>query len=260
MHRLLIILVFLMPLHLEANLRSLLRGAVKSETKVLSTVGKESQILRHSDELLRTSIIPAAKELRTSKALAKGVRRNLKRFDLERAKDIIDFGSDCASNILDQDAQFDLSNSSNKYLKEIRMNPTYKFLYHSVCLKFKVDTLNSFAQMYLLNGGSWKGVQFTIDELYNIYLIHSKSFAKEELLKLRNFYQCNIEKNQEIESFAQKMRIKLPKSSCEEEEGDWVDGLIGLIGLGVLIYVIYTIVKWVKQTVKKLFKLGSDAD
>jgi hypothetical protein len=247
MRSLLIFLVFLTPFYLEANLGALIRGTLKGESKVLSTAAKKSgQALRYSDDLFRLSLMHSSKALSKSKALAKGVRQNVKRFDLERAKDIIDFGSDCASNILDQDVQFDLSNSSNKYLKEIRINPTYKFLYHAVCQKFKVDTLNSFAQMYLLNGGSWNGIQFTIDELYNIYLVYSESFAKEELLKLRNFYKCNVEKNQEIDSYAKRMRIKLPKSTCEEEEGDWVDGLVGLLGLGVLIYIAIGVIKWFK--------------
>lgn len=261
MRSLLIFLIFSTPFYLEANLGALFRGTLKGESKVLSTAAKKSgQALRYSDDVFRMTLPRTAKALSRSKSLAKGVSRNVKRFDLERAKDILDFGSDCASNIAEQDAQIDFAHLSNKHLNEIRMNPTYKFLYHSVCQKFKVDTLNSFAQIFLLSGGSWNGIQFTIDELYNIYLIHSASFAREELLKLRDFYNCNTKKNQEIESFANQMRIRLPKSSCPEEEGDWVDGLVGLLGLGVMIYLIIRLIKWFKRMIGKLLKRDADTE
>jgi hypothetical protein len=261
MRRLLVFLMLFTPFFADANLGVLFKGTLKSETKVISAAARKSaRVLRYSDIYFRFSLMNSAKELITSRSLFKGVSRNVKRFDLDRAKDILDFGADCASNIMEQEAQIDRASLSNKYLNEIRANPTYKLLYQSVCQKFKVDTLNSFAQLYLLSGGSWNGEQFSMKELYNLYLIYSESFAKEELLKLRNYYKCNAEKNQEIESFANRMRIKLPKSTCPEEEGDWVDGLLGLLGLGLLIYLVIGLLKWFKRLISKLFKLDADAE
>lgn len=269
MRSLLIFFVLFTPFFADANLGALLKGLVKSESKAVVTgATKEStQLLRHSDEFMRTSLVPAARELSVTKSLYKGVKKNMKEFTVERLKDIMDISGDIAESMLDPNNQLVYPNEHLKtgskseiYFKEITSHPSYATIYNAMCKHFQLDTLSLSAQYLVLNGAKWQSHQISTEKLYRIYLIFSKTFAKEELLKLRDYYDCDQEKNTEINNFAEKMKIRLPKSTCPEEEGDWVDGLVGLLGLVVLIYLVIGLLKWFKRLTSKLFKLDADAE
>jgi flagellar biogenesis protein FliO len=257
-------LICLNPYYADANLRALLKGLVKSESKaVVTSVTKESaQLLRHSDEFVRTTLVPTAKELSVTKSLYKGVKKNMKEFTLERLKDIMDLGVDFAEFMMDPNNQLVYPNSqletwprSEKYFKEIISHPSYPSIYNSMCKHFQLDTLSLSAQFLVLNGAKWRSHQISTEKLYRIYLIFSITFAKEELLKLRDYYNCDQEKNTEINNFADKMKIKLPKSPCPEDDGDWAEVLFGLIFLLLFIYFIIRILKWLWNMFQKINKI-----
>jgi hypothetical protein len=249
-------LICLTPFYADANLGALLKGVIKSESKAVVTgAAKEStQLLRQSDEFIRTTLVPTAKELSVTKSLYKGVKKNIKEFSLERFKDVADFSADIASTMLEPNNQLDLGAKSEKYFKEITSHPSYASIYNTMCKHFQLDTLSLSAQYLVLNGAEWKSHKISTEKLYRIYLIFSKTFAKEELLKLREYYNCDIEKNSEIETYAEKMKIKLPKSNCPEEEGGWAEVIFALIFLILFIYLIVQIVKWCWNVCQKIIQ------
>lgn len=256
-----IFLICLMPIYATANLGALFKGLVKSESKAVVTgAAKEStQLLRHSDEFMRTSLVPAARELSVTKSLYRGVKKNMKEFAVERLKDIMDLGADFAEFMMDPNNQLVYPNSqletwprSEKYFKEIISHPSYPSIYNSMCKHFQLDTMSLSAQYLALNGAEWKRHKISTERLYRLYLIFRKTFAKEELLKLREYYNCDQEKNSEIDNFAKKMKIKLPKSNCSDEEAGWGEILFGLIFLILFLYTIYRILKWFWNTCQKI--------
>jgi hypothetical protein len=174
----------------------------------------------------------------------------------------MEFSTDIAESMLDPNNQLVYPNNhleivfnSEKYFKEITSHPSYSSIYNSMCRHFQLDTLSLSAQFLVLNGAKWRSHQISTEKLYRIYLIFSITFAKEELLKLRDYYNCDQEKNTEINNFADKMKIKLPKSPCPEDDGDWAEVLFGLIFLLLFIYFIIRILKWLWNIFQKINKI-----
>jgi hypothetical protein len=244
------LLICLIPFYLGASfIGPLLRGVAKQEIRAVisKTARKSPQLLRHSDEFVRNSIIPTAKKIVKNKSLYRGVSKNIKEFWSERLKHLLDFSTDITTAMLDPNIQIDFKNKSDSYFNEITSNPSYPNIYKKMCEKFHLDTMSYSSQFLVLNGAKWRTYQISKEDLYSIYLTYSTSFAKDELIKLRGFYHCNEEKNQEIDAFAEKMKIILPKSSCPDEEAGWVDVLLGLLFLAMCIYLGYQLLKWLRN-------------
>jgi len=249
------LLICLIPFYPVASfIGPLLRGTVKQEIKaVISNTARESpELLRHSDEFVRNSIIPYAKKIVRNKSLYRGVSKNIKEFWSDRLEHLLDFSADITTAMLDPNIQIDFKNKSDSYFNEITSNPSYPLIYKKMCEKFHLDTMSYSSQFLVLNGAKWRTYQISKEDLYSIYLTYSASFAKEELIKLKGFYQCNEEKNQEIDALAEKMKIILPESSCPDEEVGWVDGLIGLLFLTIFIYLGYKFLKWLRNLVTQI--------
>lgn len=242
-----LICVSFLPLSLQANFGSLIKSALRNESKVIVESARETKILlRNSDEFVKGALVPATKDLRTSKSLGKGVRQNIRQFSKKRGQDILEFAGEAASYIADPEIDLDLGNRPLKYFVEMERNISYESLYKYLCEKIKVDSLSRSSQYLILNGAVCNGNRIAEDKLYNFYFIFSKSFAKEELMKLKKYYGCNIKKHQEIDLLAKRMRLSLPQTNCKNEErGDWYYGILGLLFFTAFGYFGYRLFRYV---------------
>ena len=77
-----------------------------------------------------------------------------------------------------------------------------------------------------------------------MYFNFSQTFAREELEKLKLFYNCNDEVNEEINDIAQDKNIKLNTAICYKAEKDGTaENIIGFIVLALVLYFFWTILK-----------------
>jgi hypothetical protein len=193
----------------------------------------------------------AVTKLRLSKNLSKGCENNIAKFwEKYHCSDLIDFGADLAEEIE--------KNKNNQkriiiYLNEIFSNRNYPKLYTGICKKYKRDTLKKHEVEYLLLGNKINGIGLDSSKLYNLYFNFSQTFAKEELEKLKLFYNCNEALNVEINSIALDKNIKLNKSICyqAEEEGT-LESVLGFIILAVVLYVLWSRLKKVFIYIKNV--------
>jgi hypothetical protein len=253
----LIVIVFC-PKLANANLRALLKGAVRSESKVATSAVKESgTLLRTSDEFITGALIPAAKDLQVSKSLKKELQSNVKRFIKKRGEDLLELGADIADASIESNIDFSFKKSPSLYYQELIQSRIYRYVYESMCKRFKVDTLTPSVQFLALNGAMVNGIRIANDKLYNIYLICSQTFAHDELLRLRELVGCDEKKQKEIDHYATRMKVKLPKSKClaKEEEADWLDILLGFIAVAVVIYATYKLMRWFYNIIVKIGSL-----
>jgi hypothetical protein len=251
----LLVLVMVFPKFANANLRALLKGAVRSESKVATAAAKESgTLLRTSDEFITGALIPAAKDLQVSRSLKKELQLNVKRFIKKRGEDLLELGADIADASIEPNTDFSFKKSPSLYYQELTKSPIYRYVYESMCKRFKVDTLTPSVQYLALNGAMVNGIRIANDKLYNIYLIGSKTFAYDELLRLRDLVGCDEQKQKEIDVYATRMKVNLPKSSCEakQEEADWIDILLGLIAIAIVVAVTYKLIRCFNYLIKKI--------
>jgi hypothetical protein len=76
-------------------------------------------------------------------------------------------------------------------------------------------------------------------------------------LRLRELVGCDEKKQKEIDHYATRMKVKLPKSKClaKEEEADWLDILLGFIAVAVVIYATYKLMRWFYNIIVKIGSL-----
>lgn len=250
-----LILILFCPKLANANLRALLKGAVSSESKVASAAAKKSgNLLRNSDEFIINALIPAAKDLQVSRTFKKELQSNVKRFAKKRAEDLLGLGTDIAEASIEPNTDFSFKKSPTLYYQELIKSRIYPYVYQSMCKRFMVDTLTPSVQYLALNGAMVNGIRIANDKLYNIYLICSKTFAHDELLRLRDLVGCDEQKQKEINLYATRMKIKLPKSKCiaKEEEVHWFYMLLALIFLAVIVYATYKLIRWLYNIFVKI--------
>jgi hypothetical protein len=201
----------------------------------------------------------AATKLRLSKNLTKGCENNIEKFWKKyHCSDVIDFGADLAEEIE--------KNRSNQekisiYLNEIFSNVNYPKIYSGICKKYKKDTLKKYEVEYILLGNKINGIGIDSNKLYNLYFNFSQTFAREELEKLKLFYNCNVAVNQEINDIAQGKDIKLDKAICGQADGDGaLESIIGLIAFAIAVYVLWRMLKKLFISIKKFRHAGNKSN
>jgi hypothetical protein len=181
-------------------------------------------------------------KLRLNKNLTKGCENNILNFwEKYHCSDIIDFGVDLAEEIEKNKAN---QKRLSIYLNEILSNVNYPKIYSGICKKYKRDTLKKHEVEYILLGNKINGIGIDSNKLYNLYFNFSQTFAREELEKLKLFYNCNDEVNEEINDIAQDKNIKLNTAICYKAEKDGTaENIIGFIVLALVLYFFWTILK-----------------
>ena len=71
---------------------------------------------------------------------------------------------------------------------------------------------------------------------------------------MRDLVGCDEQKQKEIDVYATRMKINLPKGSCEakQEEADWIDILLDLIAIAIVVAVTYKLIRWFNYLIKKI--------
>ena len=193
-------------------------------------------------------------KLSVSKNLSKGYKNNLvkfnKKYHLEDVIDFLDFGIDIFTNIEEIKSN---DNKTMVYLNEILLNKNYPKLYQAICQKYKKDTLKKYEVEGILLGFKIKGIGIDSSKLYNLYFNYSPTFAKDELEKLKLYYNCDETVNAEINTIAIDKGIQLDTIKCKKkEETEVVDIIFTLFVLFCIGYFFWLIFKKIRNLFNKV--------
>lgn len=235
-------LLFFFHSNLVSQAKQIINSLIKSEGKIIVREGAEgvgalSHVIDES--------VPAFRNLSKSRKLSEGLKSNMKIFFNEVYLETKEISGDFVQRLAEQ--ELENYNANNSKLNDIKSNVLFPKLYAAICTKLSIDTIDENCIDKLLLGKMCFDYRIDSVKLYWIYFNLSDNFAKDELTRMLNFYQCESGAIEEIKSIAMQRKVELDYSTCASNETDSSDAFIGLFIIGLIIYLLYRVVKFFRR-------------